>query len=78
GHGLTLPMREITVSGPGRAAALIDWAGRYEVSEFGLTDLGAGGHADGGVAALAVHGASGVAVSESSVGDPLDAPPGAS
>ncbi|MFF7553963.1 4'-phosphopantetheinyl transferase family protein [Streptomyces olivaceus] len=78
GHGLTLPMREITVSGPGRVAALIDWAGRYEVSEFGLTDLGAGGHADGGVAALAVHGASGVAVSESSVGDPLDAPPGAS
>ncbi|GAA3375050.1 hypothetical protein GCM10020367_41330 [Streptomyces sannanensis] len=75
GHGLSLPMREITVTRPGRAAALIDWAGRYEASEFGLVDLGAGGYAAGGVAALAVHGAPGVEVAEFSVDDPLDDPP---
>ncbi|MER5551544.1 4'-phosphopantetheinyl transferase superfamily protein [Streptomyces sp. NPDC002793] len=73
GHGLTLPMREITVTRPDREAGLVDWSGRYEASEFGLADL-RGGQATGCVAALAVHGVPGVEVTEFSVDDPLDDP----
>ncbi|MEZ7003797.1 4'-phosphopantetheinyl transferase superfamily protein [Streptomyces sp. AD55] len=74
GHGLSLPMREITVTRPGRAAALLDWTGRYEASEFFLADVGAG-HISAGIAALAVHGNPDVEVTEFSVADPLADPP---
>ncbi|MER6311815.1 4'-phosphopantetheinyl transferase superfamily protein [Streptomyces sp. NPDC001657] len=68
GLGIVVPKRDITVSGPGRSAALVAWRGPYAAGPFALFDLAPG---PGYAGALAVHGRS-ARVEERFLAHPLD------